>query len=241
MRVRLAAAGAGVGIAAAGAPAQTVYRGYDPNPGFGVPSPPFASSDAARGAFAAGLTGIAVQDFESFPLGAMSAAVTIGPVAATFTSLGNFGTTVRNQPLFDTFATSGEKFVYAEVAEGTPYWRFTFASPIRAVGFTHTDASDWTGISGVPSLVAILDAGTASERSYDLVTIDTSLIPSGSVGFFGVIADELFSTLTVFRPAGGGNTDALGIDDLTVEVPGPGTLGVLALAGAAAVRRRRRG
>jgi hypothetical protein len=236
----------GVFVASAGA-SDNLFIGFDPNPGSGVPDPPFVNTAAARTGFVGTLGRLGalagVEDFESFTPGPAPGLLNAGSVAVTLTTLGNFGSTIRSTPMFDTFATSGENFLYAETSENTPYWRMTFGSPVRAIGFTHTDASDWTGTPGIPPLQVIIDAGLATHRTYNLLTIDTSLIPSGSVGFFGVIADAPITSLTIYRPPGGGNTDALGLDDLLVGVggvPTPGTAGLLGVGACCAGARRRR-
>lgn len=231
---------AALGVTVALANADDVFRGFDSNPGVGVPPPPYVNSDAARAAFSAAAGGAtATQDFESLPVGPVASPFNVGPVSTTFTNLSDIGSNVRNTQFFDAFATSGVNYVYSEVSEGVAFWTLGFGTPLTGAGFTHTDAMDWLGVGGVPSLQVILDRGLASERVFDLLTEDPATIPSGSVGFFGVITDDPFSTLTVFRPVGGGNTDALGLDDLTVVIPAPSALSLIGVTGIAGARRRR--
>ena len=142
---------------------------------------------------------------------------------------------VRSTQLNSAHGTQGPRFLYVEPGENLVAITMVFSSPISALGFTFTDASDWFNAGQNPPhlLVTVGDAPGVS-----LITgFNTNEIRDGSTGFFGFVADAPFTSVTIFRPLGGGDTDAIGFDGFIV--PTPGAAGLLGLAGLVAVRRRR--
>lgn len=224
-----------IGVAALGASASAaqLFRGFDNNTAGGVPMASTPSTDSARADFLSALTSPLTNDLESLANGAGPAVVPFGD-SLTMTATGaQFQ--VRDTQLNSAHGTQGPRFLYTEGPEDATLLTLTFSSPISALGFTFTDASDWFNAGQNPPhlLVTVGDGPGVS-----LITgLNTNEIRDGSTGFFGFVADAPFTSVTIFRPTGGGDTDAVGFDGFIV--PAPGAAGLLGLAGLVAVRRRR--
>lgn len=193
-------------------------------------------SDAARSSFLAAIAGssIAVQTYETESTGAM------GPT--TVGVLGNgVGVTVVNstvngalsilQPApgtngpFDTFPTSGGKYLYALSDAGSTYFTVSFGQAVNGIGFNVSDVSDWAGNCGsscasIGELRVVLTTRSGANLSYDLTPghLPGDLV-NANLGFFGIVdASDPFTSLSLRSDSSIPGGDALGIDDFTVAV-----------------------
>ncbi len=223
----------GVAALSATASASQLFRGFDNNIAGGVPMASTPNADAARANFLSALTSPLSNDLEALANGVGSAVVPFGD-ALTMTATGaQFQ--VRDTQLNNAHGTQGPRFLYTEGPENAMLLTLVFSSPISALGFTFTDASDWFNAGQNPPQLLVT---VGDEPGVSLITgFNTSDIRDGSTGFFGMVADAPFTTVTIFRPLGGGDTDAVGFDGFIV--PTPGSAGLIGLGGLIAVRRRR--
>jgi hypothetical protein len=226
--------GAALAVSAgASASADAIFRGFDNNTGGGVPMASTPNADAARADFLSALTSPVSNDLEALANGGGPAVVSFGE-SLTMTATGaQFQ--VRDTALNAAHGTQGPRFLYVEPGESVVGLTLVFSSAIQALGFTFTDASDWfnSGQNPPQLLVTVGDAPGVS-----LITgLNTNEIRDGSTGFFGFVADSPFTTVTIFRPIGGGDTDAIGFDGFIV--PTPGAAALVGLAGLVVVRRKR--
>lgn len=213
--------------------AAIVYRGFDNNPSGTVPMASTPNTDAARGDFLAALSAPILNNLESIAPGTGAAIVPFGP-GLTMTADGA-AFEVRDTPFNSAHGTQGPRYMYTEAPENSNLLTLTFSSPIRAIGFTFTDASDWVNTGQNPPHLLVT---VGNEPGVSLITtLNTNQIFDGSTGFFGYVADGPFTTITIFRPIGGGATDAVGFDGFIV--PAPSSLALVSLAAAARRSRRR--
>lgn len=234
------------GIPAAEA-APVVYFGLDNADLSGGGAHP--NADAAALAFAGASGPLAVQGFEGFALGTVPASFAVGGTNATFASHAtDYSQISTGVGTFSTYAGSGSRYLESLSDNGSTYFEINFDQPLRALGFTLTDPSDWFGTTGpIPGLTLNLFQGGGTIAIDLLDGLDASTLVNGSFAFFGVV--DATTPITGFSisslatlPAG----DAIGLDDLRISlassssVPEPGALGLVAIAllGAAAVRRR---
>jgi hypothetical protein len=238
--------GAAVGV--------STFYGFDQHPDGNVPprlTPGNAAS--ARNSFLGALGGSGspfVQDFEALAAGSQPDALTIGPVNAQLERLaspsGSYATPPVSvfegtHPSYFTYPVSGARFLDAVTRSGTSFYRMTFSTPLRALGFYHTDASDWfgNGAGTLPPLKVELATSSGGTIQLDLTEgVDPLQTRNGGLGFFGVVlANDVITKFTLLHPNHPfGGEDAIGLDDLTVSpVPEPATwitmlaaLGILA-------------
>ncbi len=232
-----------IGVAAiassvgASASADAVFRGFDNNTAGGVPMASTPNADAARADFLSALTSPVSNDLEALSNGAGLAVVPFGD-SLTMTATGA-AFQVRDTQLNSAHGTQGPRFLYVEPGENQEALRLTFSSPIYALGFTFTDASDWFNSGQNPPHLRIgieLSPGITI-NTFLITDISTSEIRDGSTGFFGMVTDSPFTTIIISRPDGAGDTDAIGFDGFIV--PTPGSVALVGLAGLVSVRRRR--
>lgn len=221
--------------------AASVFRGIDNNSDFVFPLTSTPSTDQARKDFLAAIAGLGTQyysDIESNGNGLLPEVInfTGGQTVNAFGARGE----VRDTAFFQAFGTHGSRFIYTEADEAEDLLVLTFNQPIRAIGFTWTDAMDWFDSSrNPPSLLVTLGSGPDAQ-TFDLVTaLQSQDIRDGSVGYFGIIGDAAFDRITISRPLGGGVTDAVGFDDITFVIPSPASLAMLGVGLLASGRRRR--
>lgn len=215
-----------------------VFRGHDNNLMGSIPLVNTPNSNAARSAFL-DIIGqpTFVQDFESLANGAIPATIGFGPDLSA-AAVGGPRANIRNTSTNGAFGTLGSRYLYAEPAENELAFSLTFSRSIRAIGFTHTDASDWFNAGqNPPSLIVRLGDGQ-STMDIDLTDVVLSTVRNASVGFFGVVLDSGFTEFSIVRPVGGGTTDALGVDGIIVLVPAPASAALL--LGLPLFSRRRR-
>ncbi len=204
------------------------------------------NADAARASFNAAAGVLLVQTFDELANGPAPGVLT-APFGATLS-----GTATSNAAIassvgpFDTFPTAG-KFLDAVVANGNPYYTFTFDLPTRAVGFDITDASDWLNEQRpTANLVVSLLTSTGNVELTMFAGTSPASIVNGNFGFFGVVSDaQDILGFSIINPLSNPDSDAIGIDNLAVSiepVPLPGAAWMLlpALAGIAGITRRRR-
>lgn len=233
---------------------ETVHFGFDRNTTGMVPLLPAPNSASARASFEAALPGPArTQDFDTYAPNTLPASWDFGPgLSASFTQLTPSSARMYNQSINGLHATSGTGFLDSFAAgPNRTLWRLDFSSPIRALGFDTADMDDWSGSAGVTPVAwqLVLDGfATGGPRTYALMpgfSSDTLVaIPSGSRTFWGVIADEAFTSATLVKPdfaapAGFAGSDGFSIDDFTVAIPAPGPAALIGLGGLLAARRRR--
>jgi hypothetical protein len=231
----MAAVAAFAGTASAGG--SLAFRGVDINPNGVVPMASTPNATAARTSFLSALTeGFAVNDVESVPLGSSPSVLEFGSGLSATVSGAQFA--IRNTPQFGAHGVIGPRFVYTEASEQQTLLSLVFNAPVTALGFWHTDATDWLGTSGIPQLAAQVRLPSGDFESINLTTTATNTIRDASTGFFGIVTPFAFTEFRVFRLSGGGNTDAVGFDGF-IAVPTPGAAG-LTLVGVASMARRRR-
>lgn len=224
-------------LSAASASADQVFRGFDNNTGGVVPMASTPNSDAARAEFLASLSSPLSNDLESLATGGGPAVVAFGD-SLNMTTNGP-GFQVRDSSLNSAYGTQGPRFIYAEGSENGLLLWMVFSTPIRSLGFDFTDASDWFGSGqNPPPLRVEVEIGEGIYVGTNLIDgIQSDQIRDGSAGFFGMTADTPFTTVRIFRPTGGGDTDAVGFDGFIVPTPGGAAL--VGVAGLMATRRRR--
>ena len=239
---------ASIALAPPSAAAPMVFFGLDnslmPNPR--------TNADAARAAFVAavGAATITTQDFETAALGDF-APVTTGTLA------NGVGVTVVNSATeymrvatgigtFNTYPTSGSRYVEALSDPGSTYFTATFDQAVRGIGFYLTDVSDWCcGAQGIGELRVELTTTSGSVVRDLTPELDPVNLVDGNVAFFGIFDDAApFTSIAIRSDTNIPDEDAIGLDDFMVSiqaVPAPGTLalmlGLLPVLGFA--RRRR--
>lgn len=226
-----------IACVAGSASASQLFRGFDNNLTGEVPMASTPNSDAARADYLSALSAPVSNDLESLANGGAPAVVEFDGGLSMTASGAAFQ--VRDTQLNSAYGTQGPRYLYTEGAEDVELLRLTFSSPISALGFTFTDASDWfnTG-QNPPHLMFGIELAPGITSYSSLITgYNTSDIRNGSTGFLGVITDSPFTTVIIWRPIGGGDTDAVGFDGFIVPAPGAAGLGLMGMA--AAVRRRR--
>ncbi len=199
---------------------------------------PRTNADAARNAFvgAVGASTITTQDFETAALGDF-APVTTGTLA------NGVGVTVVNSATeymrlatgigtFNTYPTSGARYVEALSDPGSTYFTATFDQPVRGIGFYLTDVSDWCcGAQGIGELRVVLTTGSGSSVRDLTPEFDPVNLVDGNVAFFGIFDDAApFTSIAIRSDANIPDEDAIGIDDFMVSiqaVPAPGTLALM--------------
>lgn len=234
---------------ASGASADQLFRGFDQNASGSGALASFPNSDAARAAYLATLAAAAqVQDFEALAPGAVPASWTFsGGLTATYANEATTANSIaQGVSSVTTYPADGTRYLYTETLPGAGFFKLTFGAEVRSIGFYMSDASDWIGNSDVPGpiYIELLDFSDNVLGKYDLITaLPPSAINNGGMGYFGVTADQAFAAVRIAQPlrASGSNadSDAIGIDQITVAIPTPGAAGVLAMGGLMAGRRRR--
>jgi len=116
---------------------------------------------------------------------------------------------------------------------------FTFNAPITAFGFDwfNTDVTDRYNLSA-----QVAGGGPFVNPPFSLATFTPNA--TASTGFFGLVSDTPFTTVTIFNNITGGYMSDEGFDNVrtsaaAVATPEPGTMLLMAGGLAAAVRRRR--
>lgn len=235
----IAVLGGSIPVVCAGA--ATVFRGLDNNTGSAFPLLATPNSNQARTDFLSAVAGLGTQyysDIESNANGVLPATInfTGGQTAQATGARGQ----IRSSPQARAFGTHGSRFIYTEGDEAADLFVLKFNQPIRAVGFTWTDALDYFGSGNNPPSITVTIGSGPGAVTVDLVTaLPSASIRDGSVGYFGIIGDVAFDQITVARPLGAGGTDGVGFDDITFLIPAPAPLAVLGLGLLAAGRRRR--
>jgi hypothetical protein len=209
------------GMTTAGA-APIVFFGENQAPANKVSGDPVT----ARNSFLAGLTGVSTQTFESLANGttgplSLGFNGSSGTIKATLSGEGNVETST-GAGRFNT-TTGGSKFF-----EVSGDFTVTFDKAISAFGFYGTDIGDFNG-----NITLALAGG----GSTTLVVPNTLNGADGSLLFFGFIDPTASYTSVTFGNTASG-TDYFGFDDLvigdhnqvTVDVPEPGSLALLAIA-----------
>ncbi|MBL8483912.1 MAG: hypothetical protein JNJ60_17075 [Rhodocyclaceae bacterium] len=229
IRAAVASACAAAAFAAVAAP--TVYFGLDNSNLSGGGAAPNAAAAAA--AFAAAAGPLATQNFDAMALGAVPPNFGIGAVTAGFTSsASDYVRVASGVGTFSTFAISGAQYLEGLTLNGSGYFTISLDTPVSALGFYITDASDWAGTGAqIPNLSVVLTqvSGTAA---LDLMGgLDPATVVDGNVAFFGVIdAANPITGFSIVNPAAVPDRDAIGLDNLQVSaVPVPGSAALLAL------------
>ena len=224
---------AALAIAAPAAAAPIVFFGLDNG---SMPSPR-TNADAARDTFvsAVGVASITTQDFETAALGDF-APVTTG------TRANGVGVTVINSATdflrissgigaLNTYPISGSRYVEGLSDPASTYFTATFDQPVRAIGFSATDPSDWAccGPQPIGELRLVLGTESGATVVRDLTPeFDPINLVDGNVAFFGIVdAADPFTSIAIRSDSNIPNEDAIGIDDFMVSIqaiPAPGTL-----------------
>ncbi|MEM1412104.1 MAG: PEP-CTERM sorting domain-containing protein [Pseudomonadota bacterium] len=206
---QLSALALALGLAAS-AQAQQTFFGEDTGQGDTTPLASTPNADQARANFLAALaTSFGTEDFEGFDDADVAPLVvdfTVG--TATLTGGGGFVEEIamgltNNDGRYPT--------------SGTKYWdtdrnfTITFSEPIRAFGFSGIDMGDFNGRLSFTYGSEIIDIPHTVNGV------------SGSVLFFGIIADDPFTTVSFANSDAG---DVFGFDDFTVarlrdDIPPP--------------------
>lgn len=250
LRSTLAAIAAAAAAAAGPCNAATVFIGVDNS---FQPATPTAS-DAARSAFLAVAGSVVTEDFESVALGDIAPvtvgsfangvqATTVRSVTSVGSSSGSYFRISAGTSGFDTYPTSGRRFLDMLSGPDSTYFTSTYDVLLGALGFSYTDVSDWSGTGGpIPPLTALVTFGDGSTLEIDLTngTPPTDLV-NGNRGFVGIVEQTLGIRSIAIRSGKAPDGDALGIDDVIVgRLPEPSAAALLALAAAGLALSRRR-
>ena len=132
--------------------------------------------------------------------------------------------------------TSGTNWLFPGTSGNSSFFELTLDTPQTAFGFFGSSFSDYQTAPGgsFPPISLTLDSGTP----IDVLNVNPSSIPGGSVNFFGVVSDTPFTTIRLLNPSGTFN-DGVGIDDIITAqgiqaVPEPSSW-ILVTIGLAAV------
>lgn len=197
---------------------------------------------AARDLFAAQVPSIAVENFESFSVGASPTSLSFSGDAASLAGSPKQIQTATNPngTHNGTYATSGTKFLLSSA--NSSGLTVTFTQAQAAFGFYATDIGDGGGRLRLEFVGA---NGTVLQEVPSLA----NGLNSGSLYFFGYINTTDTFTQVRFRYTSA-TGDGFGLDDLMVgrasvvvppsDVPEPSTLALAAAGGIAALRRGRR-
>jgi hypothetical protein len=137
---------------------------------------------------------------------------------------------VWDTPFAGLQATDGDNYIFAGQADSASpdSTTFSFDTPINSFGVTLTDPLDGGGI-----LIARTEQGQE-------LTIATGTLPDGSEVFWGIISEQLFTSIS-FSLENSAIGDAYGLDEIyygitdTESVPEPASrLGLLAVGAVAA-------
>lgn len=227
------------------ASAQTIYRGLDINlPPTAIPMASIPYHDNARSNFLNDAPAWATahnDNLNAMPTGAVPPFLNFGGGLIATVNIASFGT-IRNTEFTGAHSINGGNYLKVEAAPNGTYLRLTFNRPILGIGFTHTDLMDQieTNLSGPTPLFRIIDDPSFTPAQMYLENPAT--VTTASVGYFGVHAENPFTTFALYRLSEGANTrDIVGLENFTVFVPSPGAITLLGIAGLAANRRRRPG
>jgi hypothetical protein len=187
------------------AAAPITFFGEDLGLGEDTPLSSWPNSDAAEAAFIAHLTGVGMEDFETFADG------TVAPLPITFPGSGVTATLTGNGEV--EVVPVGSTNGYGRYAtSGTHYWEssdvFTigFDQPIAAFGFHGIDIGDFDG-----QVTLTLTNGT----TITLTIPHTVSGSGGSVIYFGFYdTDNQYTAISFGNTAPG--VDAFGFDDMRV-------------------------
>lgn len=181
------------------------------------------NADAASAAFQSQLSGVGVEDFESFASG-QSAPLLVDFGAAGTASLTGSGS-IDSGTGSGRRAFSGSQF-YESSSRG---FTIDFSESIAAFGFYGIDLGDFAG-----QVTIELSGGTTN--TYDIPhTTGSSGSTNGNLLYWGIIDTENTFTSISFNNTGSGE-DYFGFDDFTIgtveqvaQVPEPGTLALMAM------------
>ena len=229
------------GLTATAQADQTVF-GEDINTGGNFVRIAHPNADAAQNAFLSALTGIGTENFEGF------APDTPAPITLTFPGAGaatlSSGTVVSQTTGVNgngQYPISGSQFLETDTNTG---FIISFSQPVAAFGFYGVDVGDYGN-----QLTLTLVNGTSRTLTVPH-TLGSNGNTSGSVLYFGVIADPGQEYRSVVFGNTGVGGDSFAFDDMTIGsrqqvtgslTPEPGAIALLSsglLVSAGFLRRR---
>ncbi|MGE0388115.1 MAG: hypothetical protein AB7Q97_25600 [Gammaproteobacteria bacterium] len=237
-----AVVGGAFALAAAPAGATSVFFGLDNSDLSGGGARPNAT--AAQAAFALAAGALLTEDFESTAVGPVPSSFDIGGVTGTFTSTATSYSRIFAgvEPSYSTYPASGTHYLDSLTQRDSTYFTVDFDTPLRALGFYITDASDWAGSppGTIANLQVTLYRGTDTEVLDLFGGLDVTTVVNANFAFFGVVdAGAPITGISIANPASNPDADAIGIDDVQIApVPLPPAAALL-LPGLALLRRRR--
>lgn len=203
------------GMALPAGATMSTYYGIDL--GVGGPTGAHPNSDAARAAFFSNIAigSVGTETFESHPLGSFfggSTTLSFAGAGATGTlvSLSTVAATVLDTFDATAFPISGVRWVLMGTGANQTWFDLTFSSPVYALGFYGTSISNNLGFHFPPARLLINGITLV-----DVVNVDTSTIPNGSVNYFGVISTTAIQTVRMINTTPG--QDYIGLDNITVS------------------------